>query len=104
MLGASATMVMLYKERFDAQEMTGVLTSMRNAWALHVEPGAVAAHDSLCRCGAQIETKFRMDNLPLTAREGANGSEKLALTLQSIEGCMVRGCQPSSLEALLVWG
>ena len=99
MLAASASMVMFYQERFDAQEMTGVLTFMRNAWALHVEPGAVAAHDSLCRCGARIETKFRIDNLPLTAREGAGCSEKIALTLQSMEGCMVRGCQPSAPEA-----
>ena len=100
MLGASASMVMFYKERFDAQEMTGVLTSMRNAWALHVEPGAVAAHDSLCRCGAQIETKFRMDNLPLTAREGAEGlGENRPGNMQSMEGCMVRGCQASAPEA-----
>jgi hypothetical protein len=79
-----ATMLMYYHERFLAQEMHSVLTCMRAAFSATIGAPGEDAHAKLVEWGVAIKTRFDVDNLHLTSKEGSSGNEKVVQAVKQL--------------------
>ena len=79
-----ATMIMYYQVRFAEKEMHMVLTYMREAYIETIAAPGEDAHFKIIELGTEIRRQFELDNLRLTARQGANGHERIIHAIQQL--------------------
>ena len=66
------------------QEMHMVLTYMREAYIETIAAPGEDAHFKIIELGTEIRRQFELDNLRLTARQGANGHERIIHAIQQL--------------------
>ena len=84
-----ATLIMYYKERFDAGEMHLVLTHMREAFSKSM--GSLdESHQVLVEWSKIIRQQFDVNNLHLTARHAHDNSAQIVTAIQHLSSAQER--------------
>ena len=102
MRAALATLIMYYEQRFMANEMHLVLTSMREAYTKKVS-AVDNAHATLIEWGAEIKKQFDLDNLHLVSRGQHDGTAQVVAAVRGLASTVGRmHAQLSDIGARMV--